>query len=245
MNFIDNSHLVDYTFVTMINTLTIFKDLSHYIEPQAAQKIAEILGQVYDEVTQTVTKKEFNELKEIVGDLVQAQKKTEERLNELAQAQRDLAQAQERTEISLNRLIEDHRQTRERLENISDTVGYTLENQSYKGLPTLLKRDLGIAVEGRLLRRYLAGERKGQYLQINIYGWGKKDSQRILILGEAKTSVSRQEIDLFQRVVKRAAQLEDVSSDNICQVVVVHDVTPQVEEYARGKGLNLYWSYDL
>ena len=243
---------MDYTFATMINTLTIFEDLSHYIEPQAAQKIAEILGQVYDEVTQTVTKKEFNELKEIVGDLAQAQKKTEERLNELAQAQKkteerlnELAQAQERTEISLNRLIEDHRQTRERLENISDTVGYTLENQSYKGLPTLLKKDLGIAVEGRLIRRYLAGEKKGQYLQINIYGWGKKDSQRILILGEAKTSVSRQEIDRFQRIVKRAAQLEDVSSNNICQVVVVHDVTPQVEEYARGKGLNLYWSYDL
>ncbi len=53
----------------MLNTLAIFEDLSRDLDRQAARKIAEILGQVYEEVAQTVTKKEFNELKEIVGDL--------------------------------------------------------------------------------------------------------------------------------------------------------------------------------
>jgi len=33
------------------------------MDRQAAQKISEILGQVYEEVAQTGTKKEFNELK--------------------------------------------------------------------------------------------------------------------------------------------------------------------------------------
>ena len=47
----------------------------------------------------------------------------------------DLAQAQEKTERSLNRLIEDHHQTRERLESMSDAVGYNLENQSYHAYP--------------------------------------------------------------------------------------------------------------
>lgn len=243
----------------MLNTLTISEDLSRYIDPQAARKIAEIVGQVYDELAQIVTKKEFNELKEIVGDLAQAQKRTEERLNELvqaqrktegrldelAQAQRDLARAQENTERSLNMLIEDHRKTRTRLESMSDAVGYNLENQSYKGLPPLLKRDLDLKTEGQLIRKYLLGEKKGQYLQVNIYGWGNKNGQRILILGEAKTSISRQEISRFQKVAKKAAQLENVSLDDVCQVIVVHDVTPKVEEYAREKGINLYWSYDL
>jgi len=36
---------------------------------------------------------------------------------------------------------------------MSDAVGYILENQSYKGLPPLLKRDLGIEVEDWLIRR--------------------------------------------------------------------------------------------
>jgi len=72
-----------------------------------------------------------------------------------------------KTERSLNRLIEDHRQTRERLESMSDAVGYILENQIYKGLPQLLKRTLGIEVDSRLIRRYLPGEKEGQYLQVN------------------------------------------------------------------------------
>jgi rubrerythrin len=132
----------------MLNTLAIFEDLSRHIDRQVARKISEIVGQIYEEVAQTVTKKPFNELKEIIGDLAQAQMKTER---------------------SLNRLIEDHRQTRERLENMSDAVGYPLENPSYKGLPPLLKKDLGIEVEGRLIRRYLPGEKEGQCLQAVLF----------------------------------------------------------------------------
>ena len=156
-----------------------------------------------------------------------------------------MARAQEKTERTLNRLIQDHRQTRERLESMSDAVRYNLENQSYKGLPPLLKRDLGLEIEDRLIRRYLPTEKKGQYLQVNIYGWGKKNRQKTLILGEAKTSVSRQEIGRFQRIVKRAAELENIPLNYVCQVIVVHDVTPKVEEYVREGGIHLYWSYDL
>ncbi len=68
----------------MLNTLAIFIDLIRHLDRQAARKIAEILGQVYEEVAQSVTKKEFNELKGIVGDLAQAHKRTEERVEELA-----------------------------------------------------------------------------------------------------------------------------------------------------------------
>jgi hypothetical protein len=119
----------------------------------------------------------------------------------LAQAQENLAKAQEKTERSLNRLIEDHRQTRESLESMSDAVGYNLENQSYRGLPSLLKRDLGIEIEDRLIRRYLPTGEKGHYLQVNIHGWGKKNGRKTLILGEAKTSISRREISRFQKLV--------------------------------------------
>ena len=250
----------------MLNTLSIFEDLSRYMDQQAARKIAEILGQVYEEVAQAVSKKEFKELTETVSELAEAQKRTETRLGELAEAQKrtetrlgelaeaqkrtetrleELAEAQKKTEISLNRLIGEHSQTRQRLESMSDAVGYTLENQSYKGLPSLLKRDLGLKVEGRLLRRYLPGEKKGKYIQVNIYGWGLKNGQKILILGEAKTSISRREIGRFQKLAVRVAGLQKVSSDNVCQVIVVHDITPEVEEYATERGVHLYWSYDL
>ena len=131
------------------------------------------------------------------------------------------------------------------MEIISDVFAYTLKNQSYKGLPPLLKRDLGLEIEDRLIRRYLPTEKKGQYLQVNIYGWGKKNGKKTLILGEAKTSISRREISRFQKIVKRAAQLENISTNDTCQVIVVHDVTPNIEEYVKEQGIQLYWSYDL
>jgi len=54
------------------------------------------------------------------------------------------------------------------MESISDIFGYSLKNQSYKGLPPLLKRDLGIEVEDRLIRRYLPTEKEGQYFQAMV-----------------------------------------------------------------------------
>jgi len=208
----------------MLNTLRIFEDLSHHMDRQAAKKIAGVLGQVYEEILQTDTKKEFAELAQSLSALGEAQKKTEN---------------------SLTPLITEHGETTERLENMSDAVGYTLENHSYRGLPPLLKRDLGIEVEGRLLRRYLPGDKKGRYLQVNIYGWGRKNKHKVLILGEAKTSISRREVGRFQKLTARVAWLQHVSPDNVCEVIVVHDITPAVEEYARQRGIHIYWSYDL
>jgi hypothetical protein len=133
----------------------------------------------------------------------------------------------------------------QRTEITHDIFTYILENQSYKGLPLLLKRDLGLDIEDRLIRRYLPTEEKGRYLQVNIYGWGKKNGKKTLILGEAKTSISRREISRFQKLVKKAAQLENTPFDDICQVIVVHDVIPAIEAYAKEQGIHLYWSYDL
>jgi len=66
-----------------------------------------------------------------------------------------------------------------------------------------------------------------------------------LILGEVQTSISRREISRFQKLVKKAAQLENITSNDVCQVIVVHDVTPTIEEYAKEQGIHLYWSYYL
>jgi flagellin-specific chaperone FliS len=46
----------------MINTLNIFHELQETLDTRAAEKIAEIIGNVYDELHNTVTKEEFREL---------------------------------------------------------------------------------------------------------------------------------------------------------------------------------------
>jgi uncharacterized phage infection (PIP) family protein YhgE len=91
----------------------------------------------------TVTREEFNELKEIVRDisenlkgLAQAQRRTEERLNELSERVNQLAEAQRRTEERLNQLAvrvdqlaEAQRKTEERLNQLAVRIDQLAEAQ--------------------------------------------------------------------------------------------------------------------
>ncbi|HID10203.1 MAG TPA: hypothetical protein EYP17_02735 [Candidatus Latescibacteria bacterium] len=150
-----------------------------------------------------------------MAKLAEAQRQTEEQIRRLAE------------EMAL--LAEDQRKLRRTVAGFSDTVGYTLENQATKSLPELLRRDYGLEVEGRLV--------------VNIYGWGKIDRRRILIVGEAKTRPSKREVDRFRKLVARVKEAE--GADEVLPVLAVHTVVPEVEEYVRAKGIALYWSYEL
>ncbi len=250
------------------------------LPPELRGPLLKVVKAIERTVGDSVKREDFLELKAVVADLAQAQRKTEEKLRELAEAQRrteerldqlaqrvdqltqrvdqltqrldqltqrvdQLAEAQRKTEKALEKLAESHAETRGRLESMSDAVGYELENRSFRALPALLKRDLGVEVEGRLLRRYVPGPDGRRYIQVNIYGWGRKEGEKVLILGEAKTSLSKREVNKFMRHVKLVSSLEGIDEGHIIIVGVVHTVTPDVEEYARDKGIKLYWSYDI
>jgi uncharacterized phage infection (PIP) family protein YhgE len=116
----------------MINTLKIFNDLKQTMDPAAAEKIVEVIGSVYEELRNSVTKIEFNELKEIVRDLAEAQKRTETRLEELAEAQKrtetrveELADAQKTTEARMEELAGAQKRTETRMEELADAQSKT------------------------------------------------------------------------------------------------------------------------
>ncbi|MDM8551547.1 hypothetical protein QUF72_15780 [Desulfobacterales bacterium HSG2] len=107
-------------------------------------EIKEVLWAILDEIEQhreaSVTKNEFNELKEIVRELGQttkglakaqertevkveelteAQKRTEVRMEEMAGAQKELAEAQKRTELRMEELAEAQKRTEVRMEEMA------------------------------------------------------------------------------------------------------------------------------
>jgi len=90
------------------------------VEPGLREVLIAILEEIEKQREETVTKKEFNELKEIVKGLAEAQKKTEERLNELAIAQRELSEAQKQTGMRLNELAEAQKKTEMRLNELAE-----------------------------------------------------------------------------------------------------------------------------
>lgn len=251
----------------MLDTLKIYNELKETLEPQAALKVAEALGYVYGELQNTVTKTEFNELKEAVKELAEAQQRTEKRVGELAEAQKhtehrleELAEAQKRTEHRLEELAEaqkrtehelqlltrevrhiagDLKETRRQLGGLAMTVGYTLENEAYKALPELLKQDFNLVIKGRLNRDFIR-DNKGADIEVNILGKGKQNGKEFLIVGESKSQLSENDINTFLR--KKLKRLQGIH-ENLFPVLISHMVSgPAVKKYAKEKGIALYLS---
>ena len=198
---------------------------------------------------QRKTEERLNRFAQRVDELAEAQRKTEERLNRLAQRVDELAEAQRKTEERLNRLaermeqlVEEHRETRRQLGGLAITVGYTLENEAYKALPKLLKKDFKITVKGKLKRQFVA-DKEGKYIEVNIFGSGVKNGKKITIIGESKAQLSGNDVDRFLR--RKINRFKGVF-DEILPIIVTHMISePNVEEYAKRKGVKIYYSYEF
>ena len=73
----------------MMNTLAIYQELSGTLGNDAAMKIAAVMGKIYDELKNSVTKDDFNDLRNIVAELAEAQKRTEIKTDENFKSLRD------------------------------------------------------------------------------------------------------------------------------------------------------------
>lgn len=162
---------------------------------------------------------------------------------------REIAVNQGQTEKSLRELAEvvkslgiDQKKTKEELGGISETIGYTLENEAYKKLPELLEKDFGIRIRQRLTRTYLQ-DIDGNAIEVNIFGHGKKNGKEVTIIGESKAQLSRNKVnDFLRKKVKRLQGLYD----DVFLVLVTHMISsPEVETYVKEKGIALYYSYDF
>jgi len=108
------------------------------LEPKVRRAFVEFIEEFWKLQNERVTKKEFNELKEVVKELVEAQKRTEKRVEELAEAQKnteirmgqlearvgELAEAQKRTEKRVGELAEAQKRTEEELFKLTEENKY-------------------------------------------------------------------------------------------------------------------------
>ena len=218
------------------------------VDPSLRKVFMAFLEEVDRRVGESVTKKEFNELRAVVCELAEAQKKTEERVKELAEAQKrteerlnELAEAQKRTEEELEKLVREHRKTREHLGGLTHTVGYILEDRAYRGLPQLLERDFGLHLLAPLRREYVELS-PGRYEEVNILGRARKDGRELLVMGECKSQLKKADIDRFLRAVRR---VEKVLPGERVLIVVTYQASPPVKDYAEKRGVRVYFSYEM
>ena len=94
--------------------------------------LIEILAEIEKQRKQqeeTVTKTEFNDLKSIVAELVEAQKRTEQKVAELADAQKNTEQRVTKLEETAQKLIEAQKDAERRLTRLENTVQGLIEAQ--------------------------------------------------------------------------------------------------------------------
>ncbi|MEJ5348581.1 MAG: hypothetical protein WHS46_07815 [Desulfosoma sp.] len=99
------------------------------IGPDLRDALLTLFEEVERNREESVTKREFNELKEIVRDLAEAQLKTEARLEGLTLRVDQLAAAQRRTEERLEELAAAQKKTEERLDSLALKVEELAEAQ--------------------------------------------------------------------------------------------------------------------
>lgn len=145
-------------------------------------------------------------------------------------------------EESMLKFAENRRHIKAALHELEATFLYQLADRAYRGLPALLERDFGASVEGRLIRSYLA-DAAGKALEVNIVGTARRNGDQLTILGEGKAQLSKNDVDRFVR--RRLTPLRDRFAE-ILPVLVTYMISePDVEEYAKGQGIALYYSYDF
>ncbi|MCS7214712.1 MAG: hypothetical protein NZ826_00950 [Thermodesulfovibrio sp.] len=229
-------------------TVEVIEELQK-VEPQLRDVFIKVFKAIEKTIGEVVKREDFIELKRevqtlatFVKELAEAQKRTEERVSRLETALAELAEAQKRTEKAIEELTHALKETRQMVGNLSDTVGYTLEDRAMKALPAILFERFGIKIKGRLIRKYI--QYNGKYNEINIYGEGERQGQKITVIGEAKSRLSKSNIDNLIKLIDRL-QRKGLISGEIFPIVVTYTVTPEAEQYSFSKGVHVIWSYEI
>ena len=219
----------------MFNTLQIYDELSQTMDQRSARQLVNVMSSMYEELRNSVTKEEFADLKEVVHELAEAQKRTEIRVEELAEAQK-------RTEHALLQLSKRVDQTNQHVGGLNMTVGYSLENEAYRCLPDLMRRDWQIEVTEPLRRDWLPTA-AGKMVEVNIVGQGQREGETLLILGESKLQLSRKYVDAFLHTRFRKIATGGLTA---FPVIITHmEAEPGVVAYARARGVAVYLSYQF
>ncbi|MFQ5856818.1 MAG: hypothetical protein ACE5LU_14490 [Anaerolineae bacterium] len=240
--------------------------LAREFTPSQAALLSEVITSAYADLVKTG---DFNELKEIVRDLAEAQQRTEQRLEQLAEAQQRteqtverlgqrvdrLAEAQQRTEQRLEQLAEAQQRTEEALRTLTNGLsetrselaglgrhfGYALENEAYRALPPLLRERYNIEITRRFVRTYVRDR------EINLLAEGEQNGEPVLLVGEAKAHLGTDDFEQLERSlnsVRRAQATGELPGYRIVPLFVAHAARPAALDRAEDQGIIVVQSFE-
>jgi hypothetical protein len=232
-------------------------------EPYVRELIISLAEEIQSKII--VSRTDFDDLKNIVRELAEAQKETKNELKALAEAQknsasrtdfddlknivRELAEAQKRTELSMEELVKAQKKTeaevrdmKKQLGGLTADVGYGIEDKIMPCIFDFGKKEFDTDI--RLVERRNLVYPDGKYDEINVYAEGLKNGKPVFIIGECKAQPGKKDFDKFARIAER---VKKILSGDIYAFVVGYSFSPEVEVYAKEKypHIRTYKSYEF
>lgn len=207
-------------------------------QKQTEKRMAELEKRMEElAVAQTKTENKLDRLETVVGELVEAQRQMTNRLDRLEVVVSQIAGA-------LKDLVKEHSKTRSQMNGLSTTIGFVLENEAYKFLPMLLKKEFGLDVKGKLVRKFV-NDNKGDQIEVNIVGEARRNGDQVVIIGESKAQLSKNKVEEFLN--KKLKRLAGVYKSELFPILITHMISqPDVEEFALQQGIKrVYYSYEF
>ena len=228
---------------------SIERRLKRYFPAEQSSVLAEVITDAYKDLVKT---SDFNELKGIVRDLAEAQKRTEQRVDtlavrmeELAGEMRILARGLNETRAEVSGLARGLNDTRAEVGGLARSFGYALENEAYRALPAFLARRHGLEVIERFVRTEIGGE------EINLFGKVRRNGQEVLIVGETKLQLDerranrREEDEVLAQLARKVAVAQaEMPGVEIVPLLITHYARPAFLQRAREQGVIVVQSFE-
>ncbi|MHB1665572.1 MAG: hypothetical protein ACYCT7_10010 [bacterium] len=232
----------------MTNTFKIYENLKKTFDDDSAKNLTGVLSQIYEDVANTVTKVEFKELRDIVAELAEAQKRTEQRLDSLIIKVGELAEAQTKTEqrldsltIKVGELAEAQTKTEKEIRGLakqvgglSMAVGYGIEDKYIPIMDDFVLKQYGVVA--KTVERKFIEYKDGTYDEINLYIEGETNGKKIYIIGESKAQPGKKDFDRFDTMLKR---FKNNFNTELKAFVIGYQFSPEVERYAKAEYPNI------
>ncbi len=220
----------------MQNTFKIYENLRQTFGDEPARVLTVTIGQVYEDLANVVTKVEFNELKEVVRELAEAQKRTELKVEELAEAQK-------RTEETVRQLVTGIDDVKKQLGGLSADVGYGLEDRYLPLMKPFVLHQYGAQLPTTAQRKFILYP-NGKRDEVNFYLEGELKGEKVYFIGEAKTKPGKKDVEQFNAVLKR---LKVHFNAEVKGFMVGYLFPPEVEDYVKEEypEIDLFKTYEI
>ena len=226
----------------MVKEAVLYREFETVFEDRQAAVLAKTITEAYTDLVKT---SDFNELKEIVRHLAQAQDRTEVRMEELAQAQERTEAAVQKTEAAVQKLVLGLTETRREVGELSRSMSYALENEAYRCLPAFLNEQHGIEMTERLVRTDIGEE------EINFFGHAMRNDEPVIIVGETKLRLDerrragREEDYILDQLERKLDAVRDAYPEAaLVPLLVTHYARTAFARQAEGRGILLVQSFE-